>query len=401
MRTVTLRPGRSKPLWHGHPWVFADAVATVDGPDGPDDPDDPDDDWVRVADANGKVIGRGWYSPHSAIRVRLVDLGPDGAPEDAVVARRVEAAVALRRRLFPDGCGTDAYRLVHGEGDGLPGLVVDRYGPVLVAQFATRPLVRRREALSRALLAATGATSLVGRAGGKEEEEGVEATAFAAGAPPPQPTVVSEDGVAFEVDVVSGQKTGHYADQRENRRLVAEVAAGSRVLDLFSGTGGFALRALRAGARAVEAVDASAASLAAGARNAARNGVGAGLASVEADVGERLDAHARAKTTFDVVVCDPPRFAPTKASLERALRAYQAVHGKALARVAPGGFAALFSCSGAVDNETLAETIRAALRDVNRLATVLRVLAAGPDHPVALAAPEGRYLKGFLLRVDA
>lgn len=394
MRTVTLRPGRSKPLWHGHPWVFADTVATVE---------DGIDDWVRVADANGKTIGRGWLSESSAIRVRIVEVGPDGAPEDDVVARRIEAAVALRRRLCPEGGPTDAYRLVHGEGDGLPGLVVDRFGPVLVAQFATKPLVRRREALARALLAATGARALVARAGGKEDEEGIAAddVAFALGDPPTQPVFVREDGVLLEVDVRQGQKTGHYADQRENRRLVAEVAGGGRVLDLFAGTCGFAVRALKAGAASAEAVDASGGALAAGTRNAARNGVGAGLAVVEADVGERLDAHARAKTSFDVVVCDPPRFAPTKASLDRALRAYQAVHGKALARTTPGGFAALFSCSGAVDTETLAETVRAALRDVNRRATVLRVLSAGPDHPVALAAPEGRYLKGFLLRVDA
>lgn len=394
MRTVTLRQGRSKPLWHGHPWVFADTVASVGKGE---------DDWVRVVDAHGKCIGRGWLSPSSALRVRIVDFGDEGPPEEEVVARRIETAVALRRRLFPEGGATDAYRLVHGEGDGLPGLVVDRFGPVLVAQFATKPLVRRREALARRLLAATGMRSLVARAGGKEDEEGLPAVtaAFAAGAEPPHPVVAREDGILFEVDVQQGQKTGHYADQRENRRLVAELAAGSRVLDLFAGTCGFAVRALKAGARSAEAVDASGGALATGTCNAARNGVGAGLSVVEADVGERLDAHARSKTSFDVVVCDPPRYAPTKGAVERALRAYRAVHGKALARTAPGGFAALFSCSGAVDTETLAETVRAALRDVNRRATVLRVLAAGPDHPVALAAPEGRYLKGFLLRLDA
>lgn len=395
MRTVTLKPGRSKPLWHGHPWVHADAIA--DPGAGGDD-----DDWVAVADVQGKVIGRGWFSPASALRVRLVHLGPDGPAEDAVVAARVGAAVALRRRLFPAGGPTDAYRLVHSEGDGLPGLVVDRYGDVLVAVFGTRPLHRRREALAATLLAATGARALVARAGGKEAEEAIPADAvgFAAGAPVTGPVGVVEDGLTLEVDVRGGQKTGHYADQRENRRLVAEVTAGQRVLDLFAGSCGFGLHALRAGAASVEAVDASGPALAAGERAAARNGL-AGLVPVVGDVGERLDAHARGRTSFPVVVCDPPRFAPTRAALDRALLAYRAVHGKALARTAPGGFAALFSCSGAVDDATFADVVRAALRDVGRRATVLRVLGAGPDHPVALAAPEGRYLKGLLLRVDA
>lgn len=400
MRTVTLKPGRSKPLWHGHPWVFADAVASAGKGDA---------DWVRVCDPGGKCVGRGWLSPSSAIRVRLVDFGPDGPPEDEVVARRLEAAVALRRRLFPEGGDTDAYRLIHSEGDGLPGLVVDRFGSVLVAQFATKPLVARREALARRLLATTGMRSLVARPGGKEDEEGIDrdvgaeggAAAFVAGAEPPHPVVAREGALLFEIDVRSGQKTGHYADQRENRRLVAELAAGARVLDLYAGTGGFSVAALKTGARSVEAVDSSGSALLAATRNAARNGVSAGLSVVEADAGERLDAHARGRVAFDLVVCDPPRFAPSRQAVGKALNAYRAVFGKALARVAPGGAAALFSCSGAVDLGTFVEVARAALRDLSRRATVLRTLSAGPDHPVAIAAPEGRYLKGLLLRVDA
>ncbi|MCC7138349.1 MAG: class I SAM-dependent rRNA methyltransferase [Planctomycetes bacterium] len=393
MRTVVVRKGHAKPLWFGHPWVFAEAIASLGKGD---------DDWVAVVDEARKPIGRGWLSPKSALRVRIVDRDPRGADEETVVARRLEAAVALRRRLFPDPMRTDAYRLVHGEGDGLPGLVVDRFGSVLVAQFSTRPLVRRREALARRLLALTGATSLVGRPGGKEAEEGIAEAevAFAAGSPAPTPVVAREDGLLFEVDVQRGQKTGHYADQRENRRAVAEVAGGGRVLDLFAGSCGFSVAALRAGAAAAEAVDSSAGALLIGTCNAERNGVGGRLRVVESDAGERLDALARAKTSFDVVVSDPPRFAPARAGLERALNAYRAVHGKALARVAPGGFAAVFSCSGAVEPAVFADVVRAALRDVARTATVLRVLAAGPDHPVGLAAPEGRYLTGLLLRLD-
>jgi 23S rRNA (cytosine1962-C5)-methyltransferase len=373
--------------------------------DGAGGADAVEDDWVRVCDAEGREIGRGWLSPASALRVRIVVRPPDERGEDDVVAERVEAAVALRRRLFPDASRTDAFRLVHAEGDGLPGLVVDRFGPILVAQFSTRPLHRRRERLAAVLLRATapsGVTTLVSRPGGKEEEEGIEdgAAPIAVGAPPPEAVGVVEDGMRLEVDLRRGQKTGHYADQRENRRHVAEVAAGEDVLDAYAGSGGFAIRALLGGARSALAVDSSGPALAAARRNAEHNGVAARLETAEADVGERLDALARQRRRFGVVVCDPPRFATSRAGLERALLAYRAVNAKAIARVEPGGFLAAFSCSGAVDPETFADTIRAATRDVARRATVLRTLAAGPDHPVSLAAPEGRYLTGVLLRIE-
>src|SRR5262245_13506854 len=220
VKTVVVRRGHSKPLWHGHPWVFADAVERI----GIETAADEAADWVRVVDHEGKAIGHGWLSSASLLRVRIVTRAEKGesaaATEDDVVARRVEDAVAMRRRLFPEPTRTNAFRLVHAEGDGLPGLVVDRFGPVLVAQFSTRPLVRRRERLAALLLAATaddGVTSLVARPGGKEDEEGIAESevAFAAGEACPSSIVVVEDGVRVEVDLARGQKTGHYADQRE------------------------------------------------------------------------------------------------------------------------------------------------------------------------------------------
>ena len=302
MRTVTLKAGSSKPLWMGHPWVFADRIERVD---------EGEDDWVRVADSRGKVVGRGWWSPRSTIRVRIVDRGEEGPPEADVLATRIAAAVALRRRLFLDPTRTDAYRLVHAEGDGLPGLVVDRFGPVLVAQFATRPLLARRAAIAPLLLAASGARSLVARPGGKEEEEGIagDEVAFAAGEPAPERVEIVEEGLRLSVDLRRGQKTGHYVDQRENRRLVASAAAGARVLDLYAGTGGFGLRALLAGAAHATAVDSSGPALEGARENAARNGVLARYETVEIDAMEHLATLARAKTEYDVVVVDPPRFA--------------------------------------------------------------------------------------------
>ena len=393
MRTAVLRPGRSKPLWLGHPWVYADSLASLEEGEG---------DLVRVADADGKTIGRAWLSPSSAIRLRMIDRGEATATEDEVLARRVDAAAALRRRLFPDPARTDAYRLVHAEADGLPGLVVDRYGPVLVAQFATRPVLSRRERLAPLLLAATGASSLVARAGGKEAEEGIAPAEvpFAAGEPAPARVLVREEGLSFAVDLGGGQKTGGYLDQRENRVAVARVARGGRVLDLFCGTGGFSVHALAAGAASARGVDSSAAALAVARENAAENGVGDRFEAVEADAVEALAAARDARESFDVVVLDPPRFAAGRGSLPRALHAYRDRNARALARVAPGGFLATFSCSGLVDPEGFREIVRSAARDGGREATVLSTLEAGPDHPVGLAAPEGRYLTGLLLRVS-
>jgi 23S rRNA (cytosine1962-C5)-methyltransferase len=394
MRRVTLAPARAKPLWWGHPWVRDDAIA---------DAGEGDDDWVEVVDAAGGAVGRGWWSPRSRIRVRLVDRAREPRDEQEVIAERIDAAVSLRRSLFPDASRTDAYRLVHAEGDGLPGLVVDRYGPVLVAQFATRPLVRRREALARRLLEATGATSLLARAGGREDEEGIPPSevAFAAGEPVPETVEVREEGVRLRLDLARGQKTGHYVDQRENRGFVAERAAGKTVLDLYAGTGGFSLRALLAGAASARAVDSSGPALETARANAALNGVDGRLETVEEDAEAHLSALARARSAFDVVVVDPPRFAATRAGLGKALAAYRRVNARGLARVAPGGTFATFSCSGLVTPEDFAEVVRSAARECRRTASVLRTLSAGPDHPVDLAAPEGRYLTGLLLAVRA
>ena len=394
MRTLTLRGGRSKPVWMGHPWVFADAVERLD---------EGEDDLVRVVDARGEVVGVGLLSPSSAIRVRILVRGETDATAEAVLPGRIDAAVALRERLFPDSGVTSAYRLIHGEGDGIPGLVVDRFGPVLVAQFSTKPIARRREALATALLARTGATSLLSRPGGKEEEEGIELASvpFAAGAPAPDRVEVLEEKMRVVVDLRRGQKTGHFADQRENRRFVAEVARGARVLDCHTGTGGFAIRALLAGAASVEAVDASGPALATARESAEANGVAAHLRLVEADAMEHLEALGREKATFDVVVLDPPKLAPTRAGLARALDLYKRLNVRGLVRTAPGGFLATFSCSGLVSAEAFAEVVEAAARECRRRISVLRVLGAGPDHPVDAFCPEGRYLSGLLLRVTS
>ncbi len=398
MRTVTLRPGKSKPVWMGHPWVFADSVASVS-----DDVGDGRSDFVRILDSRGDLVGRGFLSDASAIRVRVLARGEGAESDEELLVSRLDAAASLRRTLFPDPTKTDAFRLVHGEGDGLPGLVVDRFGPVLVAQFATKPIAARRDALARHLLARSGARSLIARAGGKEEEEAIDpaTVAFTAGTPAPETVEIVEEGMRLVVDLRRGQKTGHYADQRENRRLVADVSAGAQVLDLHTGTGGFSIRALLDGAAQCRAVDSSAVALAGARTNAALNGVASRLEAVEGDALDHLDALSKTKTTYDVVIVDPPKLAASRAGLAKALDLYKRLNVRALVRTRPGGFLATFSCSGLVSTDAFAEMLGAAARECRRHVAVLRTMSAGPDHPVDPFCPEGRYLTGLLVRVTS
>ena len=225
MRTLVLRRGRAKPLWAGHPWVHADSVEAQREDDAPAAAD-----LVAVEDEQGKRIGYALHSPGSLLCARIVSRAPEPPDLDLLLDQRLEAAIAFRQRLCPDPTVTDAYRLVHSEGDGLPGLVVDRLGPVLVAQFATAPMFRRRAWLAERLLARTGASGLLTRPGGHEEEEGIAAgeVAFAAGSPVPTEVEAREAGLVLSLAPHEGQKTGHYVDQRENRALVGEVCRGAR-----------------------------------------------------------------------------------------------------------------------------------------------------------------------------
>jgi 23S rRNA (cytosine1962-C5)-methyltransferase len=395
-RLFVVGKGHAKPLWAGHPWVHADAVREDPGGAA-------DTDVALVRDERGHVIGRGLISERSAIRVRLVDRGSPARPLDEVLEKRVRQAFALRQRLFPDPQHTNTYRCVHAEGDGLPGLIVDRYDQVLVAQFATLPMFRRRERLATGLLAASGASSLVGRPGGYEREEGIlpEDVAFEVGTPAPDQLLVIEEDMKLDVEPRRGQKTGHYTDQRENRRLGADVAAGGHVLDLFAGTAGFSIQALRRAAASSVAVESSPRAAKAARRNASLNGVGDRLVVEETDVREVLAGFKATGRQFDLVVLDPPNFFPRGGGEGRAQRAYRDLNVQALTRVGPSGFLATFSCSARLRTEDLCRLLRSAAHECRRRVRVLRELTAGPDHPVLIAAPEGRYLSGLLLAVEA
>ncbi|MCB9825551.1 MAG: class I SAM-dependent rRNA methyltransferase [Planctomycetes bacterium] len=400
MRILTVGRGHARPLWHGHPWVHARSVVGERRDDVASD-----DDVVRVDDEEGRVIGHGFESPGSALRVRLLTWGAARPDVEALLAARVEAAVLLRQRLFPDADVTSTYRLVHAEGDRLPGLVVDRYGDVLVAQWATAAMAARRELLARQLLRTSGARTLVSRPAGYEAEEGIDevsgAPVFELGAPCPERIEVLEAGMRLVVEPRVGQKTGHFVDQRENRLRVAELCAGRSVLDLYAGTGGFSVQALRAGADSSIAVDVSERSIARAHEHAELAGVADRFEAHAVDVREAMTLLRDQRRRFDVVVVDPPSFFPKRGEARAAWKAYRELNVKALGRVAAaGGVLATFVCSARMSASELLETVRSAARDCRRSFRVVRALEAGPDHPRAGDGDVGRYLAGWLLAVD-
>ncbi len=388
-----LRPGREKSLLRRHPWVFSGAVARLEGSPA-------SGDTVRLRAADGRFLAWAAYSPKSQIRARVWSFEESESPGPLFFRARIERALALRRALVPREAG-DALRLVHGEADGLPGLVVDRYGDALVVQVLAAGAERWRGALVEALGELTGCARIYERSDAEVRKlEGLpERIGALRGEAPAAPIEIVEYGLRYAVDLVGGQKTGFYLDQRDNRRRIRELAAGREVLNGFCYTGGFSLAALAGGASAVVSVDSSGAAIELGRRNAAANGLADSRAEWrEADVFRYLrDARAQGRG-FDLVVLDPPKFAPTEKHAPAAARAYKDVNLNALRLLRPGGLLATFSCSGGVSADLFQKIVAGAAADAGVSATILERFHASPDHPVLLEFPEGEYLKGLLLR---
>lgn len=413
---IVLRPGREKPVRQRHPWVFSGAVARVEGTLEPGGA-------VDVVGPGGAVLARGYGNPASQIRARILTWDPDEAPDLRAWRRRLDAAVAERARdgrlAAPDG----ACRLVFAESDGLPGLVVDRYGPWLVLQALTAgaDVVRREMAAEAAERVA--AHTLVRGVFERSDvdvraKEGLpEATGVLWGEAPPAEIVVAEPAhgggtVAYGVDVARGHKTGAYLDQADNRRRVAAWCAGAEVLNAFAYTGGFGLHALAAGARHVLNVDSSAEALDAAAANAARLGWATALgadvlapalgaapfACAPGNVFVVMRALRAAGRTFDAVILDPPKFVHAASQVDRAARAYKDLALVGLQLLRPGGILATFSCSGLLAPELFQKIVFGAAVDAGRDVAILERLAQPPDHPVLLSFPEGAYLKGLVCR---
>jgi 23S rRNA (cytosine1962-C5)-methyltransferase len=393
MKTVRIRPGKERSLLRRHPWIFESSVAGGKADSG---------ETVRVEDSAGRFLAWAAYSPLSSIRLRAWSFEEGERIDAAFFARRIEAAVAMRVRL---AIASDGVRLVHGEADGLPGLVVDRYGATLSAQFLAAGVERWKNVIADALLAATGAACLYERSDtSAREREGLRpAIGWLRGGGDAASTEVEieEHGRRFAVDVAGGHKTGFYLDQRDNRTIFADAVRRfgvARVLNCYCYTGGFSVAALVGGAAQVLAVDSSAPALARAEANVARNGFDPSRHEVvDADVNAQLRALLEQGRRFDAIVLDPPKLAPTVAHADRAARAYKDINRLALMLLEPGGVLFTFSCSGGIDAGLFHKIVAGAGIDANVDGFIHARLGAAPDHPMTIAFPEGEYLKGLVI----
>ncbi len=391
--TLKLKPGRQKSLLRRHPWVFSGAVAGVEGEPAPGE-------TVRVVDSRGQFLGLGAYSPASQIRVRVWSWDPDDSIGEAFLQTHLDRALQLRQAMLP-GLHTNALRLVHAESDGLPGLIVDRYNRGLVVQFLSSGAERWRATLLGLMQTWSGVDWIYERSDAEVRQlEGLpERTGPLLGEPPDR-LVIEENSLKFWVDLGAGHKTGFYLDQRANRARVGELAAGRDVLDCFCYTGGFSAYALQGGAKRVLAVDASTEALALARENIALNGLPAGQIEWQpGDVFQVLRQLRDRDRSFDLVVLDPPKFAPTAAQVKRAARGYKDINLLAFKLLRPGGILATFSCSGGIDADLFQKIVAGAALDAGVEARMVARLSQGPDHPVALNFPEGAYLKGLIATV--
>ena len=400
--TLILNAGKSGSVRRRHPWIFAGSVATLKGRAR-------SGDTVIVEDEHGTAMGRAAWSPESKIRARMWTFDPDETIDHAFFKRRVAQAVARRlgwsvlrgNQIEPAG-----ERLIHGEADGLPGVIADRYGDTVVLQLTSAGADAWRDAIVAGIVQATHCKQIYERSDsdvrkleglmpvtGWLEAMGLHET--------PHQTYpqIDEHGVNFGVNVVGGHKTGFYLDQRDNRLLLRSLAKGRRILNCFCYTGGFSLQALAGGAESVISIDSSGPALEQARANLAMNPQldGSRAEWRDADVFQALRDYHKAGERFDLIVLDPPKFAPSAAHADQAARAYKDVNLFGFKLLAPGGLLMTYSCSGGIGVELFQKIVASAAADAGRDARILRRLMASSDHPVGLAAPEGEYLKGLLV----
>lgn len=399
---MRLKPGREKPVLRRHPWIFSGAIADIDG-------EPSDGQTVDVIDANATFLAKGSYSSKSQIRVRIWSWDPDAIIDQSFLRGRLVRAIQVRQDLI-DPEQTNAYRLVHAESDGIPGLIVDRYADNLVVQSLTSGSEFWLEQIVDLLVEITGIEQIYERS--DVEVRGLEGlsprvrlvrgnTAASIGSNQDHAgrVQIEEMGIRYWVDLLSGQKTGFYLDQRENRSTTRQLALGRTVLDCFSYTGAFALSALAGGAKSVTVVEASREALNLARENMALNGYDQGrLATMEGDVFQVLRSFRDQAKLFDMIVLDPPKFAPTAAQAQQAARGYKDINLLAFKLLRPGGLLVTFSCSGGVSEELFQKIVAGAALDAQVDAQILEKMFQGPDHPVALNFPEGAYLKGLICR---
>ena len=391
MKTIRLKEGKERSLARQHPWVFESAIARGGGDAG---------ETVRIESHAGEFLAWAAFSPHSKIRARAWSFDEQQRIDAAFIAGRCEAAVRARARF---DIPSDGVRLVHGESDGLPGLIVDRYADTLVAQFLSAGAQRWKEVIVEAMLRATGLARLYERSDSSARSlEGLQpATGWVRGEGPTELTI-REHEWQLTLDIATGHKTGFYLDQRDSRRRFAQYARRlgfARVLNCYCYTGGFTVAALAGGAAHVTSIDSSAPALERARAHVAQNGFDAARADfLDADVNASLRRFIEEGRTFDAIVLDPPKLAPTAAHAERAARAYKDINRLALKLLEPGGVLFTYSCSGGISADLFHKIVASAGTDARVDGYIVERLSGAPDHPMTLAFPEGEYLKGLVVQ---
>ncbi len=390
MKTIRLKEGKERSLLRRHPWVFESAIAKGGGDAG---------ETVRIDSHDGRFLAWAAFSPASRIRARAWSFTETQRIDAAFFAATVQQAVAARQRF---DIASDSQRLVHGESDGLPGLIVDRYGDTLVAQFLSAGAERWKPVIADALLAATGLQRLYERSDASARQlEGLEpATGWLRGEGATELTIREHDW-QLTLDIATGHKTGFYLDQRDNRRQFRDTVRRlglQDVLNCYCYTGGFTVAALAGGAARVTSIDSSGPALARASAHVALNGFDAGRATfLDADVNASLRRFIDEGRRFDAIVLDPPKLAPTVAHAERAARAYKDINRLAFKLLQPGGVLFTFSCSGGISADLFHKIVASAGADAGVDGYITERLGAAPDHPMTLAFPEGEYLKGLVV----
>ncbi|HEY1006247.1 MAG TPA: class I SAM-dependent rRNA methyltransferase [Sphingobacteriaceae bacterium] len=394
MYTVRLKKGKDKAVRQLHPWVFSGAIETVKGKPS-------NGDLVTVTDVNDDFLAWGFYNDQSRVAVRLLEWDPEKAVDESWWRHRVQTAVAAREHLLDSG-ETNTCRLIFSEADYMPGLIVDKFADYLSVQILTSGIEKVKPVILDELVKLLQPKGIYDRsdASARAHEGLGESNGTLYGVEPPEFLEVLENDVRYMVNIVEGQKSGFYCDQRQNRKLLAGFARNKKVLDCFSYSGGFSLNCLKNGARDVTSLDSSALAIQTLSRNIELNGFGEmSHRAIQSDVNKQLRQFRQEGENFDIIILDPPKYAPSRSALDKASRAYKDLNRQAMLLLTEGGLLATFSCSGAVDIDLFKQILAWAALDAGREVQFIGQFSQPEDHPIRASFPEGEYLKGLLCRV--
>jgi len=394
MINVLLKKGKEKAVLQRHPWVFSGAVEKVKGKP-------VEGELVRVADIQGKFLAYGFYNSQSRVALRLLEWKEEVKVDEDWFRNRIRIAVKSRQNILEDAT-TNACRLIFSEADYLPGLIVDKYADYLAVQILTSGIENQKAVIIDELQNLLNPTGIFDKSDASSRaHEGLETLGgVLAGEYPPELVEVKENNIVYGINIAEGQKSGFYCDQRDNRRILATHASGKRVLDCFCYTGGFTLNSLNEGAASVTSVDSSALAIETLKKNIELNRLGAAdHRAIQSDVNKQLRKFREEGERFDIIVLDPPKYAPSRSALDKAQRAYKDLNRQGMLLLNEGGLLATFSCSGAMDIDTFKQVIAWAALDAGKEVQFIYQFCQPEDHPVRASFPEGEYLKGLLCRV--